>query len=238
MTKAVVLFSGGMDSLACLYWAMERYEDILILSFLYGSKEDQAISKVSNKIASLLSIENKIIELPFLKEFSQKAKSSLVENNIELPKITSFEQLDQVELTSQTAKEVWIPGRNILFLSIAASFADSTKVPTDIIFGANQEEGTTFPDNTLEFVNRMNESIEMGCLNQIKIQAPFHDKDKREIVIFLERNQACISYSSSCYQIEAWTNDEQPIHCGICESCQRRKRAFQFANINDPTVYR
>lgn len=238
MRKAIVLFSGGMDSTACLYWAVQKYDEIILLSFLYGSKEDQTIIKVNKKFSSLLSVETKIVNLPFLEEFSQKAGSSLTKSEKKPPEISSFEQLDREDLALQTAKEVWVPGRNILFLSIAASLADSSKVPTDIIFGANKEEGTTFPDNTLDFVNRMNKSIELGCLNQVTIQAPFHDSDKKDIVVFLTENNAKMAFSSSCYQIEEWTNEGKPIHCGTCESCQRRKRAFLQASIDDPTEYR
>ena len=238
MKKAIVLFSGGLDSTACLYWALQKYDEILLLSFLYGSKEDQTITRISRTFSSLLSIENKILHLSFLEEFSQQAGSSLSQVGKNLPIIESFEQLDEKELTSLTAKNVWVPGRNILFLSIAASLADSSKVPTDIIFGANKEEGTTFPDNTLDFVNRMNKAIELGCLNQIKIQAPFHDSSKKEIAIFLKKNDAEISFSASCYQVKDWTEEGKPMHCGTCESCQRRRRAFIQAGIDDPTVYK
>lgn len=238
MKKAIVLFSGGMDSTACLYWALQKYDEIFLLSFLYGSKEDKTIDRISKTFSSLLSLKNEILHLPFLEEFSQKAGSSLTKLEKKLPRINSIEQLDEEELTLHTAMEVWVPGRNLLFLSIAASLADSSKVPTDIIFGANKEEGTTFSDNTLDFVNRMNKALELGCLNQITIQAPFHDADKKDIVRFLEENEAEIGLSSSCYQVKDWTKEGKPIHCGLCESCQRRKRAFIQANINDPTVYK
>ena len=66
MSVAIVLFSGGLDSTACLYWALEKYDHIILLSFLYGSKEDNTISKVNNKFSTTLNLEEKVIELPFL----------------------------------------------------------------------------------------------------------------------------------------------------------------------------
>jgi 7-cyano-7-deazaguanine synthase len=238
MKKAIVLFSGGMDSTACLYWALQRYDEITLLSFIYGSKEDEAIRRINTTFSSLLSIENKIISLPFLENFSREAGSSLSHPEKDIPEIDSFAQLDEKELTLHTAKDVWIPGRNLLFLSIATSLADSSEIPTDIIFGANKEEGMTFPDNTLDFINRMNKAIELGSLNQIVIQAPFHDLDKKDIAIFLDETEAEVSFSSSCYQVKDWTKEGKPIHCGTCESCQRRKRAFLQANIVDSTIYK
>ncbi len=237
MSTAIVLFSGGLDSTACLYWAKEKYNDIILLSFIYGSKEDEAIQKTNMKYASLLSTDAKIISLPFLKDFSERAGSSLVISQEKLPVFDSYEQLDKIEITQETAKSVWVPGRNILFLSLASSFADSFKEPVDIIFGANIEEGETFPDNTLEFVNRMNESIALGCLNKVEIKAPFHDCNKISIIKFLTEQEAIIDFSSSCYKVQKWTESDRPIHCGICESCLRRKRAFQLAKITDSTLY-
>ena len=65
--------------------------------------------------------------------------------------------------------------------------------------GANEEEASTFPDNTIEFVNRMNGSIELGCMNEVRLVAPFHDKQKEEIAEFLLSKDASIEFSSSCY---------------------------------------
>jgi 7-cyano-7-deazaguanine synthase len=237
MKKAIVLFSGGLDSTACLYWAIERYEQIILLSFSYGSKEDKTISKTNKKFASALDLESKVIELSFLGEFSKTSGSSLSLNGKDIPEITEFEQLDSKEITEQTAQAVWVPGRNILFISVAASFADSLNTPVDILFGANEEEASTFPDNTLEFVKRMNAAIELGCMNQVRLLAPFHDNQKSDIANFLQSKEAIIEFSSSCYQIKGWSEEGHPIHCGICESCQRRKRAFQNAKKTDPTRY-
>ncbi|MCE7742438.1 MAG: 7-cyano-7-deazaguanine synthase QueC [Candidatus Heimdallarchaeota archaeon] len=237
MSIAIVLFSGGLDSTACLYWALEKYDRTILLSFLYGSKEDYTISKINSKFSSLLNLESKIIELPFLDEFTKNSGSTLSQSGNEVPEINNFEQLDSEELTKQTAKSVWVPGRNILFISIAASYADSLDTTVGILFGANEEEASTFSDNTTEFVERMNDSIELGCMNDIEVIAPFHEKQKSEIVEFLKEKDALIEFSSSCYQVKDWTKEGHPIHCGICESCQRRKRAFQIIEKEDTTRY-
>lgn len=237
MKRAIVLFSGGLDSTACLYWAKERYEKIILLSFCYGSKEDQAIVKANNFFTNHLGIENKIITLPFLAEFSERSGSALSKNKGNVPVFQKQEALDDLEISTTTAKSVWVPARNVLFLSIAAALGDSYNKSVDIIFGANKEEGTTFPDNTSEFVERMNKSLELGCNNQIRILGPFSDYMKSDIALFLVKKGAKIEHSSSCYDIRNWTSDNQPIHCGECESCQRRKRAFIKAKIADATFY-
>jgi len=238
MSTAIVLFSGGLDSTACVYWALDRYENILLLSLLYGSKEDEVIENVNQKYSMLLSLKGNIISIPFLGEFAKFAGSRLSKGEIDPPSFSNILELDKREITDSTAKQVWIPGRNILFLSIAASFADSMKIPVDIIFGANKEEGETFPDNTKEFVDVMNESFALGCMNPVRIQAPFQDLLKVDIVKYLDKKGANLEFSSSCYNLAGWTKDEKPIHCGECESCLRRKRAFSNAEILDKTVYK
>ncbi|MHA1304002.1 MAG: 7-cyano-7-deazaguanine synthase QueC [Candidatus Heimdallarchaeaceae archaeon] len=237
MTKAIVLFSGGLDSTACLYWALQNYDEVTLFSFLYGSKEDSVIQRTNEKFASLLSIPSKIISLPFLEDFIRKSGSALSLSSEKLPDFKNFEELDDMEITIESAKSVWVPARNLLFLSIAASAADSEGEPVDILFGANREEGQTFPDNTPEFIHKMNSAMELGCLNKVKVIAPFSNSVKKEIVLFLTENNAQYEYSSSCYQIKGWTSDGCPIHCGECESCLRRKRAFLKANKEDKTHY-
>ena len=78
---------------------------------------------------------------------------------------------------------------------------------------------------------------ETWVLNHVEIQAPFHDKMKDEIISFLHDIRAPLDLTSSCYNVKDWKNDEKPIHCGRCESCFRRKRAFSKAEIDDLTLY-
>ena len=183
------------------------------MSFIYNSKEDQVIQTTNDYFSSLLSIESKIISLPFLGEFGLSSKSSLIKTLGDPPEIKDFNQLNNKDITIETAKKVWIPGRNILFLSIAASLADSLMKPVDIVFGANKEEGETFPDNSLEFVNKMNQAISFGCINEVSVKYPFSDFVKGDIVSFLIEKKAPIVYTSSCYNVKNWSDERKPIHC-------------------------
>ena len=139
MSKAVILLSGGLDSLVALGYTKEKYGIELALTFDYGQKSAKQEIETSKKIAEFYNIKHKVIKLDWLKEITH---TSLVSDD-EIP-------TDNLG-TKESASNVWVPNRNGLFLNIAASFADSFGYDY-ILFGANKDEGQTFPDNTEEFV--------------------------------------------------------------------------------------
>lgn len=213
--KSIILLSGGLDSVISLSNAKEEYNIQMALTFNYGQKASQKELLASKKIAEFYNINHKIIELPWLKAITTTA---LVNNSIDTPKPTNTE-LDDFEASSNTAAKVWVPNRNGLFLNIAASFCDSFGY-SNIIFGANKEEGTTFPDNTQDFIDRINESFEYSTMAKPKVVAPLISKEKKEIVEIGIQNNAPFQLIQSCYH----SLDK---HCGECESCKRLKRALQ-----------
>src|SRR5690606_35767887 len=98
----------------------------------------------------------------------------------EVPRL-GMDQLDDKELCDQTARKVWVPGRNIVFTAIATSFAEAEGASA-IIVGWDQEEAVTFPDNSLEFLEAFNQVLEVGSLDEIEIKAPLINLNKTEIV--------------------------------------------------------
>ena len=137
--EGILLLSGGLDSLVALDCAQKNGIKILLaLTFDYGQKAADKEIEQSKKIAEYYNIENKVIKLDWLKNIT---KTGLV-SEMDIPK-TGFN-------TQKSAKSVWVPNRNALFLNIAACFCDSHGCKY-IIYGANKDEGRTFPDNTEEF---------------------------------------------------------------------------------------
>jgi 7-cyano-7-deazaguanine synthase len=169
-------------------------------------------------------MEHIIIDLPWLNEIS----TSSLNNYEEIPDIDE-EQLDDINITTKTAKSVWVPARNTVFCSIALSYAESIKAEI-IIVGWDYEEAVTFPDNSKEYLESFNKTIHYGSFDDIEIKAPLIDMTKKEIVEKGKEIDAPMELSYSCY---AGTDK----HCGLCESCKRRKRAFRQAGLDDPTEY-
>ena len=233
MKRAVVLFSGGLDSTACIYWAKKNYDEVVMLTINYGSNEEKVTNKVAEFFSKELNIPLRIIKLDFLEEFSRLSGTTLVGR--ETPKVTGKE-LENLEYAQETAKSVWVPARNVVLISVAASLLDALG-GGDIIVGFNAEEGTTFPDNTPEFVERMNEMLKYGALSEVKVVAPLINLDKKGIARLLKELNAKYEYSNSCYMPKGFTEDGKPIHCGKCESCVRRHRGLIQGIGEDRTVY-
>jgi len=233
MKRAVVLFSGGLDSTACLYWARKNYDEVIMLVINYGSNEERVTNKVAEFFSRELNVPLKIVRLDFLEEFSKLRGTTLVGG--ETPKVTA-EDLEDFERAKETAKSVWVPARNVVLISVAASLLDALG-GGDIIVGFNAEEGATFPDNTREFVERMNGMLEYGTMAEVRVVAPLIDLDKAGIARLLKELGARYEYSNSCYMPRGFTEDGRPIHCGRCESCVRRHRGLIEGTGEDRTVY-
>lgn len=214
MNKAIVLLSGGLDSVVSLAVIKEKCSEIIGITFNYGQKSYLAEKRAAEKVSKYYGIEDKIIDLDWLSIIST---SSLTTKDT-IPYI-SKDNLDNKLIAQNTAKSVWVPNRNGLFVNIAACFAEAYNYDK-IIIGANKEEGTTFKDNTIEFVNAINTSLENSVNSQMELIAPLINMTKEEIVNIALKKTVPLELIHSCYISE----DK---HCGFCESCQRLKRALE-----------
>ena len=198
MKKAISVFSGGLDCTVatCVY---DNDYEIHAITFNYGQKAFAQELKASRKICEKMGWAHEVIDLPWLSDISNSSLNT--DDNI--PEV-SEDDLDDLDKSSETASNVWVPARNTVFTSIALSYAESIGAEI-IIVGWNNEEGLTFPDNSQEFLNEFNELIKVGSPEGVKVGAP-------------------MKLSYSCYK-----GEDEP--CGVCESCVRRNRAFKKVGI-------
>jgi len=208
MNRGIILLSGGLDSLVSLGIAKEKYNITLAITFDYGQKSAKAEIEASKAICDFYKIEHKIIKLDWLKEITHTS-------------IVTDEKLPQV-INEKSAKAVWVPNRNGLFLNIAGAFADGENYDY-IIIGANIEEAQTFPDNTKEFIDKINSEFEYSTMKHPKVIAPLINMNKNDIVKLALDNDIPLQYTRSCY-------DNAEKHCGKCESCTRLKNALLANN--------
>ncbi len=212
--NAIILLSGGLDSLVSLGLVRKNYGSVLALTFDYGQRSAQYEIDASKQIAKHYEIHHQVVSLNWLKDITTTA---LVNDNINVP--------TNINDYNESMKSVWVPNRNGLFLNVAGCFADAQGYD-DIIIGANKEEGETFSDNTQDFIDRVNAEFEYSTLKKPKIIAPLINYSKNDIVREALENKIPLELVKSCYV----GGDK---HCGECESCQRLKHALQYNGASE-----
>lgn len=218
-TKAVVLLSAGLDSSVNLYEAQQKMEIALALTFDYGQKAARREIESAAKLCRQLEVRHQVISLPWFKDFN---RSSLLVDGQSVP-TGSAVSIDDQKTSEQTAKSVWVPNRNGIFLNIAAGFAESLDASV-VVPGFNLEEAATFPDNSEPFMKALDGAFSFSTSNQVKVQCFTVSLNKTEIVQRGEDLQVPWHLTWPCYFArDRW--------CGQCESCQRAKRAFKSADV-------
>lgn len=228
MERAVTLLSGGIDSYLSTALAREEQTIVLALTFDYGQRAVVQEIKSAKKMAATWRIRHQVIELPWLKNLGENA---LTHSGQLLPRFHSAEKLNDKKATERSAEAVWVPNRNGVFLNIAGSFAETLGAMW-IITGFNREEAATFPDNTSDYVDRLNRALELSTLlYPPKVKSYVQEMDKKEMVAKIVALDLSFDHFWSCYE-------GKEKMCGTCESCARSLAAFQANNILETVRHR
>lgn len=212
--SAVVLLSSGLDSSFNLYRAARDFDVRLALTFNYGQRAAARELAAASSLASSLGIPHMPMELSWFKAFT---KTSLVRGTV-IPSGDAV-SIDDRDRSLETAKAVWVPNRNGIFLNIAAGFAEGLDCSL-VIPGFNIEEASTFPDNSQAFLDSLDKSFSYSTGGRVKTFCFSTGMNKVEIVF--EGLQLGLPFRKlwPCYLDGAqW--------CGTCESCLRFKRAVE-----------
>ena len=225
--KALVLFSGGVDSSTCLAMAVKKYGagNVIALSIFYGQKHDREIS-AADAVAEFYGVEHIKLDLSLIFDFSDC--SLLSRSKEEIPHESYAEQLEK---TDGAPVSTYVPFRNGLFISAAASVAIS-KGCGIIFYGAHADDaaGNAYPDCSDSFNKAMNEAVWLGSGNQVKIEAPFVEMTKAQVVKTGLELGVPYELTWSCYE-----GGEKP--CGVCGTCRDRIAAFEANGVHDPLKY-
>lgn len=218
---AIVLVSGGMDSLVVTAMANQIHQKLAFLHLNYGQKTQQKELECFNQIADFYKVDQqnrKIIDMTFL---NQIGGSSLTDSSIEVSKYEG----DSNEIPSS-----YVPFRNTHILAMAVSWAEVMNAKS-IYIGANYEDSPGYPDCRPSYYAAYNELIKQGTKHgDMVIETPIIMMKKREIVQKAIELKAPLELSWSCYARE-------DLACGECDSCALRLRGFKEAGIKDPIEY-
>jgi len=219
--SCVILLSAGLDSTVNLYQCIKEKLDIKkVLTFNYGQKAAKSELRQSIKICERFNLDHQIIDLKF---FQNLNSSSLLSSEIEIPTDKDID-IHSLEKSKETAKSVWVPNRNGIFLNIAAGYAEMLNADF-VITGFNKEEAVTFPDNSQEFMTALDESFSFSTKNKVKAKSFTIHMNKSEIIKLGVDLKVDWSLIWPCY-----FNGDKP--CYSCESCQRSERAFSENGIS------
>ena len=218
MKRAVILLSGGLDSAVALWLAKSEGYELYTLSFDYGQRHNKEINAAA-KIAEIAGVKShRLVSI----NMDQWGGSSLTDKNMEV---------EDGDVDRTDIPVTYVPARNMVFLSIAASFAEAVEAQ-NIFIGVSQVDYSGYVDCREPFITAMENAINHGTVmaaehkKPIKVHAPFINKTKTEEIILGARLGVPFEHTWSCYR-----GGTKP--CGTCDSCLLRAKAFKEAVVID-----
>lgn len=210
MTTAIATLSGGLDSgvAAALFAAVPGNRIAAAVFFAYGQRASVPEQRAACALAACLGVSLHTIELPWLATLAQQSGSALADRSRALPRGTVANPGD-----AASAKAVWVPARNAVFVSVAAAFAETLGADC-VLAGFNREEAVTFADNSAEFLAAATAMLALGTRTRVRVESPTLGMDKPAIVAAARRLGFTAADFWSCYE----GGDQR---CGTCESCLR-----------------
>jgi len=214
--KAVVVYSGGMDSFTLLHKVRQQGFEVFALSFNYGQRHAVELTVAAN-VCKDLGINHRVVDISSI--------NSLIGGS----SLTSDIDVPEGHYEEESMKATVVPNRNMILLSLAVGYAVSIE-STKVFYGAHSGDHAIYPDCRPEFVNRMNDVCKIANYEQVEIVTPYLDQSK--IGILEEGLAMNLDYAKTwtCY-------NGREKSCGKCGACQERLEAFEKNNETDPLEY-
>ena len=220
--KAIILLSGGLDSLTTLAIAKQQGFKCYALHVIYGQRhasETHAAKKIADfhQVESFRQIN---IDMSWLKS------SALTNHSLTIPE----QRTDGIPVT-------YVPARNTIMMSLAVAWAETVEA-NDVFLGVNAVDYSGYPDCRPEYIKAYETMVNLGIKSAVEgepfhIHTPLIQLSKEDIILQGLMLGVDYSMSVSCYQADA---DGRA--CGKCDSCDLRQKGFEKAGVKDPTLYR
>ncbi|MEC8080723.1 MAG: 7-cyano-7-deazaguanine synthase QueC [Pseudomonadota bacterium] len=214
--KAVVVYSGGMDSYTVLHTALAEGKEVYALSFNYGQRHSKELN-VAAAVCAKHGIPHKVVDISAIN--SLMAGSSLT-SEIDIP---------EGHYAEESMKNTVVPNRNMVLLSMAIAYAVSLEAP-EVYYGAHSGDHHIYPDCRPEFVHAMNAVSKIANYEPVEIVTPFLNNSKGEILAAGLAMNLDYSDTWTCY------NGREKA-CGKCGACNERLEAFTEQGVTDPLNY-
>ncbi len=228
---ALVVFSGGQDSTTCLVWALKKFKSVSAITFNYKQRHQVEIECAKNIIKMLSS--KKILQIDWLENIAvinhTVVDISFLSDLLQTDIIQDLEIKYDVDTGLPTT---FVPGRNILFITIAAAYAYQQKIK-HLVAGVCQTDYSGYPDCRDATIKSLQATLKLGMDYDIIIHTPIMWKNKAETIKLMEKlgGFELYKYTHTCYK------GERPA-CGECFACELRLVGFKEAGLKDPLEYK
>ena len=225
--KAVILSSGGLDSTTCLAIAVDKFgkENVSTVSIFYGQRHARELS-CARAVAEFYGVSHYEFDAA---EIMKNSSSALLNSSTKTLEHSGYAE----QIKTNPRVETYVPFRNGLMLSMAASFADGlyNGAEVELYIGVHQDDTAVnaYPDCSEKFIKAMSDAIEIGTYGKIKIVAPFLGKTKADVVKIGTNLGVPYELTWSCYE-----RGDKP--CGRCATCIDRAKAFAANGLTDPAL--
>ena len=210
--KAVVIFSGGQDSTTCLYWALEKYDEVEAITFAYGQKHSVEIEQ-SKIICERCDVKQTIVDISFLNTLVESALTS--NGNVN-------------EINEKGLPASFVPNRNQLFITLAHAYAQKIQAQY-LVTGVCQTDYSGYPDCRQDFVNAISVASNMGSASNIIIETPLMYLNKAEtfeLAWSLDCLNDVVELSHTCYNGDREHKHDWGYGCGECPACDLRAKGY------------
>lgn len=207
---AVIVFSGGQDSTTCLIHALPLYDEVHCITFDYGQRHHAEIETAQRLSKQLGATVHKVLDASLLNEL---AISSLTRDNIPVPTVNS---------SGESLPSTFVPGRNILFLTLASIYAYQVKAET-VITGVCETDFSGYPDCRDEFVKALNKALELGMKYKLRLETPLMWLNKAEtwaLADYHNQLELVREQTLTCY------NGIMGSGCANCDACNLRAKGL------------
>ncbi len=215
----VLIMSGGVDSATLLWYLMERFDEIHVITYIYGQrhvKEVEHAKKVVERAKERAKILHKIADISCIHDLIAKGA------------LTGDEEVPEGFYTDESQKVTIVPNRNMILLSIAVGYAMKVG-EREVYYAAHKSDYAIYPDCRKEFVKALDSAVYLATDRTVEVKAPFVDMTKAEVVKLGLKLGVPYELTWSCYK-----GGERP--CLKCGTCLERTEAFLLNGVKDPAL--
>lgn len=218
--KAVVLLSGGLDSVVNFKCALDEGAVPISITCDYGQIAFEGEARAAVECAGRYGVPHEIVDLGWYR--------GLIDGPLAGHGALSPASPEDLKAGKRSlVEETWVPNRNAVLVAVGAAFAESLGADV-VVAGFNFEEAELYPDNSEEFLKRTNAALELSTLSHVRTHSYTLRLNKRETVALGLENGAPLELVYSCYE-----RPQDGLMCGVCQSCMRLKASFEANGILD-----